>query len=393
MREKINLHLFLSAMVSESRLSKEARYTVKNNVFDRVVVLGLWSDGLPRYEKGEDLLEIRRAVTMIKKYKSIFKFGWMLPLRKIMAAMGFLEYFFQALKVSFLLGPTHISCHNLQLLPFAWLVGKFVGAELVYVPHELETQRAGLSEGAKKISAWIENLWIRKCKAIVVVCEPIAQWYRNQYRIDNVYVVRNLPESKNVIINRTSDNNFRNKYGVPDDALIFIYQGLIGRERGALQLLEAFSRLPQGKKHHLVLMGYSEGDFDSVIKSYENAFDNIHYHPAVPMAEIISYTSSADVGVFVLCGGIPLSYAWSLPNKFYEYLHAQLPVIVSSNLEYLTSLVAEQKIGWITSPDGFSGMIGDIAREDIEGKKGNIKNYSKECVWEADAVVFKKVYA
>jgi glycosyltransferase involved in cell wall biosynthesis len=76
----------------------------------------------------------------------------------------------------------------------------------------------------------------------------------------------------------------------------------------------------------------------------------------VPLAELLSYTSQADVGVSLLEDTCE-NHRLALPNKLFEYLAAGLPVVVS-DLSEMRRLVTERGVGWVTD----SGDPADIAR-------------------------------
>ena len=76
---------------------------------------------------------------------------------------------------------------------------------------------------------------------------------------------------------------FRKEFKIPNDDLIFIYQGLLSKFRGLDILIKIFSSISKNK--HLVIMGYSEME-DDIIKISSNQ-SNIHFKPAVTMKLLI----------------------------------------------------------------------------------------------------------
>jgi glycosyltransferase involved in cell wall biosynthesis len=389
MVSKVNLHLFLSEVLRESRLFKEVKFTISNRIFDRVVVLGLWSADLPARETLDCGLEVIRARTLVRRYKRFLASGYLvLVARKLLAAFGIVEYAYASIVLSLNVRPSHISCHNVYLLPIGWLCAKLSNAELVYVPHELESERTGLHAAGKRIAKSIELLFLESCKAVVVVCEPIARWYSKNIGVDHLYVVRNTPSAADIPEIKVRGNLLRSEFQIPEAEPIYIYQGVLGKERGIPKLIERFS---QTSAKHLVLMGY--GDMVAEIIRVSRERNNIHYKDAVPMRDIVSYTAGADFGVFVVEGELSLSYSYSLPNKFFEYLHAGIPVIVSENLTYLTSIVRSCGLGLALGASGESSTFEWSDQLDRDQVIKNIVEYRKNCVWEFDAVNYFKIYS
>ena len=148
-----NLHCFISPIINESRVMKETNSLIKLGLVSEIKILGFWDLGLDINEKIDNYREIIRITTILKKNKikkSIF--------RKVVAIISFFELNIKYLIYLIRYKPNFISCHNLILLPVC-VLGKIIsGSKLIYVPHELETEKAGLNGPFRKINALIENI-------------------------------------------------------------------------------------------------------------------------------------------------------------------------------------------------------------------------------------------
>lgn len=385
MKNKINVHIFLSSLTGiENRFFKEASYLMSNKIFEQVIAIGKCEIHDKECENHKSGVIIKRCKTILARVKHYPVIKKLPTIRKLIAAISYLQYFVYALRICIRQAPSHISVHNLQCLPIGVVIKLVSGCKLVYVPHELESERMGLKGLAKSIQAVLENACIKHCDQIVVVCEPILEWYRNKYGLSNLHVVRNVPSRMDTPIRSIGENAFRKKFQIPEDSIVFIYQGLIDESRGVLSLIDSFKSSP----HHLVFMGY--GGLVEHIKSLK--IKNIHYQNSVPAADITSYTSTADIGLFIVPGSLPLSYQLSLPNKFFEYMHSEIPVIVSKNLTYLSDLVDAHKVGFKVDESGLSKLLSEIDIESVMAMKPNIKKFTQNVIWDVDAVVYHEVY-
>lgn len=381
---KKNIHLFLSPIINESRLIKEASYLLENKIFDAVEVVGLWDIGLNAFDKTPSGLEITRCVTQIKRMRAKGFFKDSSFLRKAMAAFGVVEYFFIAARRVKSQKPSHISVHNLFLLPIGVTLCLAFKSKLIYVPHELETNRTGLNGVSKIVAKWVEATFIKYSSSVITVCQPIANWYIDNYHLSNVHVVRNMPRICDLEAPGFSDSTFHEKFKIPEDTLIYIYQGLIEKSRGCEFVRDAFI----GVDSHIVFMGY--GSYvQSVLLTGK---PNIHYQKSVSMSLITTYTAMADIGIFVAHGSLSCSYEMALPNKFFEYLHAGLPVLVSSNFKYFASIVEKNAIGWVIDSSDLSNFITHFSKNDLIKIKKNVYEYAKNCVWEFDAKIYHEIY-
>lgn len=389
-RARLNLHIFLADILHVNRLFKEAAFTRRRGVFDRVVVVGRWTQGLQLREMTGYGLEIRRLKVLNRRFADAWPMRRLAPFRKLVAALSLVEFAVKAVWEATRLKPTHVSCHNVALLPACWLAARLTGARLVYLPHELETQRAGLHGLGQKAQVLIEKAFIRTATDVVAVCEPIARWYRETYNLSNVHVVRNVPERDAVVIKTVPEGDFRQRFAIPASATVFIYQGIFGKARGTERLLEIFSNLSPDLAH-LVLMGFGDPEDHEAIDRHVARHSNIHYQPTVPREWITSHTSGADIGIFI-AEAPPLNDRWALPNKFFEFVHSGLPVLVSDNLELLSEIVAEHDIGWSAPYADIPRKIEALIETDVEPHRSRAKAYARSAVWEEDARVFETVY-
>jgi len=337
------VHLFLSPVLNESRLLKVCNSTINLGLVSQVTVIGTWEAGLQELHQMANHVQVIRIKTISKTNPSN---NWIF--RKLSAFVSFMEYCFEAYKVCRKLKPAFISCHNVVLLPLSVVIKLIHRTKLFYEPHELETERTGLGKSGKFIAKIIEKILIRRADKVVTVCEPITEIYKNLYNLRDGFIltIQNAPINPAYGSKAERHNLFREEFNIPEASIIYIYQGVLDEFRGIKNYLETFSKLDD--QHHLVLMGY--GVSENIIRSYCKAYKNIHFKPSVPVDEIIKYTSSADVGMFILPGNdISLSYRYSLPNKFFEYAIAGLHICVSDNLELLSGLVKKDNLGTVIS--------------------------------------------
>lgn len=388
---RFTLHIFLSSIESETRLYKEAAYTLSKGICSRVAVLGLWRDGLTTDEVTDNGLEIHRLPTMVRKYRDnalVRRFGL---LRKLLAIVSLFQYIVASILMARRLRPDHVCCHNASMLPVAWGAARLAGATLEYLPHELETQRSGLTGFKKKVVTWIERRFIHRARNVVVVCDPICDWYRDAYGLTNLHVVRNVPEQDAVQVRNIPEGSLRDQFAIPDSARVFIYQGLFSPGRGIETLIEAFKRLDPAKSH-IVFMGYGDDASQASIDAATAACTNIHFQPAVAREWIISYSHSADIGLWI-SEKATLSYRYALPNKFFEYAHAGVPMLVSDNLEYQADLLTKGRFGWATPLDRLGQTLTELSEIDLSPFITKARDYAATAVWEEDAKAFATVYS
>ena len=119
---------------------------------------------------------------------------------------------------------------------------------------------------------------------IILTSPGHADWYLANYERINVEVIENFPYKRS--LSEKSQNIFRDKFSIPDDDLIFIYQGYLSEPRGVKLILESFKEIDVTK--HIIFMGFGELKNEIIQESIK--YPNIHFHEAVKPEEVYSYT-------------------------------------------------------------------------------------------------------
>jgi len=372
----INIHVYPSDMKHESRILRETKFISELNIVNSIIIIGIHKDDLDEYTQIDDAIRIWRVVLRTR----------LLPNNIIGKIIKYTEWIlkifikFKSQSVAF------VNCHSLSSLPIGILFKIFFGSKIIYDTHELETETQGMT-GLKKILAKIlEKFLINYTNRVIVVSESIAKWYKKQYNLKNVYIIKNIPCSKNALDRKS--NIFKKKFHIKNDEILFIYQGMLSNGRGINLLLNAFSKVEKNK--HIVFMGY--GEFKEDIEKYVKHFSNIHIQSPVNPEKILNYTKSADVGISII-ENICLSYLYCLPNKLFEYIQSGLPTIVS-NFPDMSLIIDNYGCGWKTSVNEKSiiNTIKNISKKDLLKKRNKARKCRNILTWQNESKKLLKIY-
>lgn len=364
-QRKLNLHIYPSPFRNESRILKETKSIIDLGLCDEVIIAATWKEGL----SVEEYIDEKRKV---HRFKSFFQ---NLPENIITDALRFTHYMFLVFFRFKKEKPDYVNCHSLSVLFVGVLFKKITQSQLIYDPHELETERAGLKGIKQKISKWLERKLIKYIDHLIVVSDSIGEWYKREYNLKEVFVIRNIPDNRNT---KTGTSTIlKDKFNIPDNDLLFIYQGLLSKGRGLELLLNTFAEISTNK--HLVIMGY--GVLEPIIKKYESKYTNIHFQEAVKPEEIMRYTEGCDIGISLI-ENIGLSYYYCLPNKFFEYILSGIPVI-ASDFPDMSFYINKTQCGWIAKPEkeAFVKVLNEIKLEDVILKKKNCTGLNSTLGW------------
>ncbi|HON34189.1 MAG: glycosyltransferase [Thermovirgaceae bacterium] len=370
MFEGVNVHIYPSPIISESRIFKITKALISNNVFPQIAIIGTWCPGLPEKEQ----LDERRIIIRIKGRPPFFRSMGRSFLGKV---LFFSRWYLQVL---FLLRSMTVICvnaHSVSVLPLCTIIKKWKKCSLIYDTHELETETTTAIGFRKRIVQFTEKTLIRYVDSTIVVGESIKHWYLNKYNLQKVWVVRNIPS--NIIFNDNvgSRRALKKELDIKEQEFLFLYLGNLSDGRGIQHMLEVFSQ--SGNDRHLLFIG--NGVLEGLIKSYQSRFPNIHHLPAVPPTKVVQYASDADVG-FCFIDNNCLSYYFSLPNKLFEYLMAGLPVLIG-DLPDQRELVETYDCGWILtgSINDFVAFVNSLTREQISEKEKGVRIAQRSLSW------------
>lgn len=372
--EVINLHIYPSVFKFESRILKETSSILKLRLATKIIIISSGERSQPSNEEISPNIKVVRIKSLLPT----------VPIPLVNKILFYLEFYLRAFFYGLRSGANIINCHSLMMLPVAVLLKRMRNCKLIYDPHELETERIGLSGLFQMFSKWTEKRLIRRADAVIVVSDSIHDWYRRTYGLDTVYTIKNIPQRTHPI----SSNILKEKFKIPLDHQLFIYQGLISEGRSIELYLQVFSKLTTNK--HLVVIGF--GPMEPLVRGFASRFSNIHFHPPLSPSDILRYTCSADIGLSVIENSC-LSYYYSLPNKFFEYIVAGIPLI-ASDFPDMSAPIEQHNIGWTVkvSEDCLYEKIQNLSSTDLEEKKNRIRKVRSLFAWENQESTLVEVF-
>jgi glycosyltransferase involved in cell wall biosynthesis len=375
-----NIHIYPSDMTAESRMMKITASLREFGYFKRILLIGIQSAATAAHEVIDETREIYRFPRGIGIVRGRL-------LRKLWATIGWSWAIWKFTRDKPI---TVINCHSLPVLPLCVALKLRHRALLVYDTHELETETTESRGVRRRFAKLLERALIGFSDLTFVVGEMIAQWYADTYRMAKPVLIRNIPElgSSVAIGGGVQDSPLRAKRGLDADAIIVLYVGKLSANRGIERLLDLFSKLHN--PIHLVCMG--DGALVGMIQEYAKLHPTIHWLPPVPYAQVVSYARGADIGVSVIDHSC-LSYTYAMPNKFFEYLQAGVPILIGDMPEQ-RAIVEEHQVGWVL-PEGDEGarlFIDSLSKDDIRQKQRNTVAVSTMYSWERERETLHAAY-
>lgn len=263
--------------------------------------------------------------------------------------------------------------------------------ELVYDTHELFTEVPELIDRPRVRRVWlaIERWIFPKLKYVYTVNQSIADIYQERYAIP-VRVVRNVSKKWT-----PTSVPSKSELGLPEDTPLIILQGAgINIDRGGEEAVEAMKYLTTA-----VLIFVGSGDVIPQLQQRvkEDGLEKrVLFFGRKPYLEMMQYTYHADLGL-TLDKDSNANYRYSLPNKVFDYIHAQTP-IVASNLVEVRRVVEEHQVGVIIpshDPKMLAQTIQNLLNDhdQLRQLKENCLRAAKTECWEKEEQVLRSIYS
>jgi len=273
--------------------------------------------------------------------------------------------------------------NDLDTLSASFFAAKWKRIKIVYDTHEYFTETPELVSRPLVQNIWkaIENLIFPKLNHIITVNESIADLYARKFH-KKIQVVRNIPMSYS-----SNKPKSRLELGLPENKRIIILQGSgINIQRGAEEAVAAMRFVENS-----VLLIAGGGDVIDFLKKYvdeNNLQQKVIFKSRMPYGELMQYTVNADLGL-AIDKNTNLNYEFSLPNKLFDYIHAEIPVLASKLVE-IKRIIEQFNVGYFIdnhNPEHISQRINEIFdnQDAYNIKKQNTLNAKEELCWENES--------
>ena len=297
------------------------------------------------------------------------------------------------------LKPDIISGHDLIGLLIGWMsnIGRKEKAKLIYDSHEFELGRhANRNKLQLFFVKHLERFLMKRCAFSIMVNDCIADEVQKIHKLaQRPIVVRSTPEKW--AIDQGEIQMVRSEFyaAFSNENPILMYHGAVTPGRGIEKLLEVVKAMPEV---NALILGNGSEDYLNSLKALTEEYGimpRVLFHPAVPITELRKYVGAADLGM-VTIPAVAKSYYYMLPNKFFENIQSETPII-GSNFPEISRLVKQYGIGLVCDPDSTEDICACVRRmltdkEFYDACKKNTLKAKEELCWEKEKQILKKAY-
>ncbi len=359
--KKIAFVSVINDLVTDNRVNKTCMALIECG-YDVVLVGRKFSNSLP----------IPNWSFKTIRFKMIFK-------------KGPVFYFFFNLRLFFsgLINKTDLFYANdLDTLAPLFLLSKLKKKPLIYDSHELFCEVPELKDSRIKKAIWqkLEAYIIPKLKTCLTVNDSIAKIYVAKYNVP-FHIIRNISDFDQTFIPKS-----RAQLSMPEDKKIILLQGAgINIDRGAEELIDAMEFV-----QNAVLYIIGSGDVWENLKqkvSFNKSIQNkVVLINKLPKSELINYTFNADIGLSI-DKNTNLNYLYSLPNKIFDYIQAEIPIL-ASRLPEIENIILQYKIGDFIddhNPKTIANKLNEMLySQQLSSYKKYLAIAKKEITWKSE---------
>jgi len=310
---------------------------------------------------------------------------------KLFFNIGFLFYAEYNFRLFFylLFKKKHILLSNdLDTLLANYLVSNVQNKKLVYDSHELFTEVPELVNRPKTQKIWLKlEKWILpKLKNTYTVCQSIANYYNKRYQT-NFKVVRNVP----VYVKDTPKTHDNSEFRIQNSEFLIIYQGALNIGRGLELMIDTMAYLDHCK---LIIVG--DGDISEqlkiLVKEKKLAAKVVFLGRKTP-SELKQITPMANLGISIE-EDLGLNYRYALPNKIFDYIHANVAVLVS-NLPEMKQIILDYHIGEVIkkrTPQAIANQIELILKNTHFKDVNSFASAKLDLQWQSEEKVLQSIF-
>lgn len=248
------------------------------------------------------------------------------------------------------ISPDVISGENIQgalVGALAKSIIKLKKVKLIYDAHEFHIYDAVESDIKRFFLKVIERFILKSASFTIVVNDSILNGMKNIYKFNwNAVVVMSMPLLATIDYSKVKDirDYYNSKINVNGNRFIIEFHGYITKPRNVEMLIEL---LTINNNLSLVLIGEVVGDSykESLIKLIEgyNLSDRVLFIEPMAVDKLYNYLNATDIGI-VIYKNTDTNYYFMSPNKFFENIQAENPMLCSAYPE-LTKVIDKYKIG------------------------------------------------
>lgn len=264
--------------------------------------------------------------------------------------------------------PDVVYVADLPTLPIGIILKRLSGCKLVMDCHEWWYKQTILWEGSnqKKINLVdkYEKELYPQCDVCITVGKHLANRMKTHINCNFATIYSCMSElfMQNIKIDKMF---LREKYNLPKDAKILIFQGGMSTHRNLDNLARMTKFFDDDVFLLLLTTGTYQEEFKKVLEQ-EGKPDRVVWGGWIEQAHLLEYTKNADLGIIPYVAVNDYAECF-VPNKLMEYYSVQLPIVFDPSIKELAMVIGDNKLGFgadLTKPREAGIFINNLLHDE-----------------------------
>jgi len=186
-----------------------------------------------------------------------------------------------------------------------------------------------------------------------------------------VEVCPNSIEPEDIDIDELKKLELKKRYGIPNDKIIFIYGGNIGKPQGIDFLIECLKLNEHNRNAYILIVG-SGTEYDKINSYFESKEPkNSKLLNQLPKDDYEILANSCDVGLIFLDRRFTIP---NFPSRILSYMKASMPVLAATDVNTdIGDVIEEGRFGyWCESGNikEFNEIVNKLCDEELRKELG-----------------------
>ena len=231
-------------------------------------------------------------------------------------ALFYLEFNIKLILFALKYKPDVFYAVDLDTLLGCGLAARISRKKIIHDAHEYFVEVPELEGKSFKKRIWnfVGSLFIPKCDLCFSVNQELADILSQRYK-NKFHVIRSVP-----VLSKGKKEKV-----IENEKPVILYQGVLNKGRGIKESILAINELEED----VVFKIAGEGDLSDALRVFVDTIDTknrAQFLGWLSPEQLKKETQKADIGLNLL-SGTSLNYKYSLANKFFDYMHAEVPSI------------------------------------------------------------------
>lgn len=186
---------------------------------------------------------------------------------------------------------------------------------------------------------------------------------------ERIELCPNCIEVNDLSVEFEKKKQLRSKYGIPDDRIVFVYGGNLGKPQGIDFIIKCLMSQKNNKKAFFLIVGSGTEYYKLERFINKTHQSNVKVMAQLPKEDYDNLVGSCDVGL------IFLDYRFTIPNfpsRLLSYMQSKIPVFAVTDINTdIGRIIQNNGFGWWCKSNdvkAFSLLINEITSSDTNEK-------------------------